>query len=62
MTCWPIRGDRQATVTPYLGRYANADRGEVTLSLQEDVRTLDRARSLAVLPDRREGAVTVIYR
>ena len=47
-------------VTPYLGRYANPDLGEVTLSLQEDVLTLDagavRSQLLPQIDD--DGAVT----
>ena len=47
-------------MTPYLGRYANPDLGEVTLSLQEDVLTLDagavRSQLLPRIDD--DGAVT----
>jgi CubicO group peptidase (beta-lactamase class C family) len=47
-------------VTPYLGRYANPDLGEVTLSLQEDVLTLDagavRSQLLPRIGD--DGALT----
>jgi CubicO group peptidase (beta-lactamase class C family) len=49
-----------ATVTPYLGRYANPDLGEVTVSLQGDVLTLDagavRSELLPRIDD--DGAVT----
>jgi CubicO group peptidase (beta-lactamase class C family) len=50
----------QAAVTPYLGRYANPDLGEVTLSLQEGVLSLDagavRSQLLPRIDD--DGAVT----
>jgi hypothetical protein len=49
-----------AGVTPYLGRYANPDLGEVTLSLREDVLTLEagavRSRLLPLIDA--DGAVT----
>jgi CubicO group peptidase (beta-lactamase class C family) len=49
-----------AALTPYLGRYANPDLGEVTLSLQEDVLTLHagavRSQLLPRIDD--DGAVT----
>jgi CubicO group peptidase (beta-lactamase class C family) len=49
-----------AGVTPYLGRYANPDLGEVTLSLREDVLTLEagsvRSQLLPRIDD--DGAVT----
>jgi CubicO group peptidase (beta-lactamase class C family) len=49
-----------AGVTPYLGRYANPDLGEVTLLLREDVLTLEagsvRSQLLPRIDD--EGAVT----
>ncbi len=49
-----------AAVTPYLGRYANPDLGEVTLSLQEDELTLEagavRSQLLPRIDD--DGAVT----
>ena len=47
-------------MTPYLGRYANPDLGEVTLALQEDVLTLEagaiRSQLLPRIDD--DGAVT----
>jgi CubicO group peptidase (beta-lactamase class C family) len=50
----------QAAVTPYLGRYANPGLGEVALSLQEGVLTLDagavRSQLLPRIDD--DGAVT----